>query len=234
MTNNTDFFSVKIPFNNENPLELKDLKTYFANVEQFFLANGVELEIYDAQTGSFIPNFRQVQKVGGTLLTISAILSNCQPILDKIDSNQPLSAQEIKTIQPIIAVNSKVVVQNVNYGGKTYDTGKFDVEKLAFDNNNGEELVAQETPSEPQKYESQELVFTKIDTKDNNQCAGKILELDDKIKKVVFSSPEVKATFNFSESDKPFEHTYIVDVNVYYNKNGSIAKYEVLGLVSPK
>jgi hypothetical protein len=223
-----DNFSVKIPFNVDNPLELKDLRNYFDNLEKYFQSQGVELEIYEAQVGSFIPSFRQVSQGLNALLTISSIFSNFSPILQKINDNQPLSAQEIKTIQPIIIIGrNNTVVQNVTYNNNSFDTSKFDTSKLEQTNSE----IEQQIESESKIYESQELIFTKIDTKDNNQCAGKITELNDKIKKISFATQDIKNEFYFSDTAEPFKHTYTVDVKVYYNKNGSIARYEIFNLI---
>lgn len=233
MNHDNDFFEVKIPFSNEHPLELADLQRYFSRLEEYFAANGIELEIYEAQVGSFIPKFRQVVNKGtNTLLTLSTIFSNLSPILTKVQDQQPLTAIEQKNIQPFLAINSTVVVQNVNVNGKSYNTSSF---VPGADLLNPAEIEQEKPVENIKKYESQELVFTKIDTNKNNICAGIITEIDaNKTKKVVFISQEIKDRFEFANTADPFKHVYIVDVNVYYNDNGSIAKYEIINLIDSK
>lgn len=234
MAQNTDFFEVKIPFNSENPLNLKDLQGYFLRLEEFFASNGIEVEVYEARVGSFIPKFRQVMsKSANTLLTLTTILSNVQTILNKVENSQPLSHVEQKTIQPFVAINSKVTIQNININGKTYDTSVMDP-SVIFQDNDVEEPQKVEH-QDVKLYESQELLFTKIDTNKNNNCAGMIKSIDeDAIKKVTFASQEIKDMFEFSEVVDPFKHVFIVDVKVYYNDNGSIAKYEIINLIDSK
>jgi hypothetical protein len=228
MANNFDYLEIKIPFDANNPLALKDLQGYFARLENYFQSNGIDIEIYDAEVGSFIPKLRQV---GQALVTLSAIIGPLLPIFLKVQNNQPLSLQEQRNIQPILVIgsNNNIKVQNINYNGTNYNTSKFDTSGL---------VLAQKQPpessinTEPKKYQSQALVFTKINVSGKNtQCAGKIESIDIGNKKVTFITQDVKEEFAFVETDKPFEHTYLVDLNVHYNPDGSIAYYEILGLI---
>lgn len=224
-----DFFEVKIPFNNENPLDLKDLSAYFSRLEDFFHANGVELEIYEAKVGSFIPKMRQIKQGVDVLITLSSVLSNMTPIFEKVNNGQTITQQETQMIQPILAINSNVNVTNVIYNGKNYDTSSvspsdFSLENKTDDNSKKEELIVK-------KFESQILVFSKIDTDRNNQCSGSIKNLSDDKKKVTFASLDIKKQFNFTDVSEPFKKSYVVDVNVYYNPDDSIAKYEVINLI---
>ncbi len=234
MAQNTDFFEVKIPFDSDNPLNLKDLQGYFLRLEEFFASNGIEVEVYEARVGSFIPKFRQVMAKGANaLLTLTTVLSNVQTILNKVENSQPLSHVEQKTIQPFVAINSKVTIQNININGKTYDTSAMDP-GVIFQENDVEKSEKMER-QDAKMYESQELLFTKIDTNKNNNCAGMIKSIDeDAIKKVAFASQEIKDMFEFSEVADPFKHVFIVDVKVHYNENGTVAKYEIINLIDSK
>lgn len=223
-----DFFEVRIPFDKENPLDLKDLSAYLSRLENFFLAHGVELEIYEARTGSFIPKFR---KLGNALITIASVLEPLDGVFEKISNNIPINEYEIRQVQPILAVNSKVNITNINYNGKNYDTSTLGAITLNTDfkednTKNIEPLV--------EKFESQVLVFSKIDTLKNNNCSGIIKSLDENVKKVSFKSLDVKQLFNFSETSEPFKQSYVVDINVYYNPDKSVAKYEIIDLIDNK
>ena len=83
---------------------------------------------------------------------------------------------------------------------------------------------------EPTKFESMEFIFNT--TSSTNVFKGTIRDLDDKPKKVVFKGDDVKSDFNLENMihEDVYQHTFIVDVMVHYNKNNSIAKYEILGV----
>ena len=47
----------------------------------------------------------------------------------------------------------------------------------------------------------------------------------------IHSNFRQQCAFNFSEISEPFKQYYVVDVNVYYNPDKSVAKYEIINLV---
>lgn len=219
-----DFFEVRIPISEDHPLGLKDISDYFNRLEKFFANYSIDVEICNARVGSFIPKIRQSFKKYN-LISIVSVLTDIMEVLDKLENGDAVSDNEMKFIQPVIAINSTVNISNFMYNTKNYDTSSIDSK---FDLKNDD--ISSEVKSDIFKiYESQILVFTKIDTNGNNNCSGIIKDLNGSKKKITFASIDIKN--KFVDTMEPFKKSYLVDVKVYYNSNNTIAKYEILNLI---
>ena len=187
------------------------------------------MEIYGAKVGSFIPKLRQIKQGVDTFITISTLFSNMIPIFEKLNKKQQLDQSEVKLIQPVVAINSTVNISNVFYNGKQYNTSSFPLLNNSLDNKKDDNLINKDLVFKT--FESQNLTFLKIDTNKNNPCSGIIKNLSEDNKKIIFHSLDIKQKFNFSNTFEPFKKKYLVDVNVYYNPDGSIARYEIINLI---
>lgn len=79
------------------------------------------------------------------------------------------------------------------------------------------------------KYESIELKFSTVSKKDSQgrftKYVGYATELSNKPKKITFESDALKEEFDFEHD--PFNKLYLVSINVHYNADNSIGRYEI-------
>ena len=243
--------TIKIDYDKHKGLSMSEFTQYLVGVNNEYAKytnKKSELSIQNIDKGSIIFEFTQtiimptlmgivdygVYEFGNYLIKtlIYAVNTNINELIDGFNKKEQRTINYLNTLKNITNNYGTINFINITTSNGTQDQS-YNVNKDTMKDISDNILPLLDSPmkndngKDIEYYESMELQLKTTSTGQEKVYKGIIKDIDKKIKKVVFINSDIKNQFCLEDTffeEKP----YIVSVNVYFNPNKSVRKYEIV------